>query len=445
MNIRQRVVLCVMSLLLCLGAASAIGGASVVVAESATWTQRGAVAGPSGFVIGTSRIMVYQTEVAVDPAAYGLAASAGNAWVVSILDITNFGTAPHSASLVDFRIVTVEGGDVIAADKGQGPSAALGYAEVQADGSFTVPVDSTVRVAVAFAVPEKATMSFQAVLGFGDEQANIESTVVESLDAAALPAVQPWIGAQGAVQAVPGKGVVEVNVGGTIQSVALAGVATPPADGCFGAESSAAVTTLSGGSVWVEDDPSSDGSLVWYWDGGRGHLALLNQALVEQGLGTYDDAYEGSGYAPWLSAKGEVVEEEGNGLWGTCKGVGGEWINPPTPAPEPTKTADEVRAGYTWVDTRDLAIRPNEFNGEKIAVQGSVFNIQVDADGFTTMQIWLDGGSDAAVIGFDGDSTGIYEGTWVTVYGTGFGTFEGTNMMGGTISQPLIMADIVDR
>ena len=131
-------------------------------------------------------------------------------------------------------------------------------------------------------------------------------------------------------------------------------------------------------------------------------------------------------------------------MWSVCKGFGGEWINPPTPTPIPTKTADEVRAEYAWVDSRDLVIRPDSFTGEKIAVQGSVFNIQVDADGYTTMQIWLDGGSEAAVIGYDGDSTGIYEGTWITAYGVGSGTFEGTNAFGGTISQPLIFADIVD-
>jgi hypothetical protein len=73
-----------------------------------------------------------------------------------------------------------------------------------------------------------------------------------------------------------------------------------------------------------------------------------------------------------------------------------------------------------------------------------VFNIDVDPSGFTAMQIWLDGGSEAAVIVFQGDSTGIYEGTWITVYGTVEGTFEGTNAFGGTISQPLIRADIVD-
>lgn len=104
----------------------------------------------------------------------------------------------------------------------------------------------------------------------------------------------------------------------------------------------------------------------------------------------------------------------------------------------------DVRAEYTWIDTRDLVIRPNDYFGDKIAVQGSVLSIHVDADGFTALQIWLDGGSDVAIVGFEGESFGIYEGTWVTVYGEGAGTFDIQNAFGGTVTQPLIFADIVD-
>jgi endonuclease YncB( thermonuclease family) len=423
-------------LLLCVGAAGNLGTTGALAQQEAT---------ASGFVSGFNRIMVHQTENAGDGADYGLAASTGTDWVVSILDITNFGTAAQAISLGDFFLVSAEGRDPVPAALSQEPSATFGFADVQPDASATVLVDSTIRVAVAFAVPSADTSaSFTPALAFGDEQATVVGTLVDKLDLARLPAVQPWVGAQGAVVSVPGDGALEVNVGGAAQTVTLAGITTPPADGCFGAESSAAVTTLSGGSVWVEDDPSSDGSLVWYWDGGQGHLGLLNEALVEQGLAGFDSGYAGTAYAGWLSAKSSTATEAGTGLWEMCRDVEGEWINPPTPAPVPTKTADEVRADYTWVDTRDLVIRPNEFQGEQIAVQGSVFNIGVDEDGFTTMQIWLDGGSEAAVIGYDGDTRGIYEGTWVTVYGEGYGTFEGTNAFGGTISQPLIFADIVD-
>lgn len=59
------------------------------------------------------------------------------------------------------------------------------------------------------------------------------------------------------------------------------------------------------------------------------------------------------------------------------------------------------------------------------------------------MQIFV-AGYEAVGVVYEGDSTGIYEGTYVTVYGEGRGTFTGTNAFGATITQPLIEANIVD-
>lgn len=87
-------------------------------------------------------------------------------------------------------------------------------------------------------------------------------------------------------------------------------------------------------------------------------------------------------------------------------------------------------------------IRPDTFTGEKIIVGGEVFNIQVEGS-ITFMQIFV-AGNEAVGVVYEGDSTGIYEGTYVTIYGVGRGTFDGTNAFGGPITQPLIEADIID-
>lgn len=400
--------------------------------------------GPSAFVDGSVRFYIYQSALDVDPSQLGLAAQSGKAWAVVVLDVTNFGTVPRTISLTEFSIKSGQDGTAVPGSGTQGASAALGFSEVQPDGTVTIPVDTSVRVAAAFAVPTTDADESAWWLGFGAESTAIRSTIVDALDVASLPAVQPWIGSQSRIQTVPGNGQLEVLVGGAAQTVTMVGTQTPPADGCFGAESSSAVTTLSGGTVWIEDDPLTDEFLVWYWDGGKGHLVLLNATLLEQGLAGVSQSWRDSAYGAWLESKADAAEEAATGLWPICRGAEGEWINPPTPTPVPTKTADEVRAEYEWVDTRDLVIRPHEFKGVKIAVQGTVFNIDVSSDGVTGMQIWLDGGSEAAVIVYEGESRGIYEGTWVTVYGVGAGTFQGTNAFGGTIEQPLIYADIVD-
>lgn len=393
----------------------------------------------AGFVTGSNRIIVLQSEIIDDDSKYGLPKGV---WLVSILDFTNFGTAPITISLGDFGLSTEAKGDFIPADTSQEPSVALNFTDVQANGTAVIPVDTTVRLAMAFATETSSIES--PSIRFGDESANISATLTDALDPSSLAQVQPWSGSQGTLQNSPGGGVIEVNLGGSIQAVALTGVSTPPLDGCFGQESAAAIASLSGGSVWIEDDQTSEGALVWYWDASKGHLSLLNQALLEQGFAGYDDAYDSTTYGTWLKDKADAANKAKTGLWELCKNTSGQWINPPPPTAVPTKTAEEVRAAYTWIDSRDLVIRPFEFEGDKIAIQGTVFNIDVDPSGFTAMQIWLDGGSEAAVIVFQGDSTGIYEGTWITVYGTVEGTFEGTNAFGGTISQPLIRADIVD-
>jgi hypothetical protein len=38
----------------------------------------------------------------------------------------------------------------------------------------------------------------------------------------------------------------------------------------------------------------------------------------------------------------------------------------------------------------------------------------------------------------------MFEGTWVTVYGTVEGTQSFTNTLGGDVTQPLVIADIID-
>jgi endonuclease YncB( thermonuclease family) len=276
-----------------------------------------------------------------------------------------------------------------------------------------------------------------AALVLGGQVLPLRRTLVDELDAKVLDRPEPLAIAQATITATDGASLTVTTATGVADTVALAGVAMPPADGCFGPESSSAVASLTGGTIWVQDDPVGKGKLVWYWDGAKGGLALLNQSLVEQGFAGYGPTGS-TVLAPWLGGLTSDAREAGTGLWSMCKNAAGEWINEPTPS------AEEVRGQYQIIDARDLVIRPGEFEGEKIMVTGSVFNIQVDGN-LTVMQIWLDGApGEAAVIAYQGNSRGIYEGTWISVYGVGAGTFTGTNGFGATIVQPLIRADIVD-
>lgn len=76
---------------------------------------------------------------------------------------------------------------------------------------------------------------------------------------------------------------------------------------------------------------------------------------------------------------------------------------------------------------------------------GKIFNIHEEA-GITYLQMWGEVPDDpwafvAISVRYGASLPGAYENTRIVVYGYGAGTIEGTNPMGGTIVQPLILAD----
>lgn len=119
----------------------------------------------------------------------------------------------------------------------------------------------------------------------------------------------------------------------------------------------------------------------------------------------------------------------------------------PTAAPEPTAIPSLTDTYPTVPDVRELAIGRGFSAGDKLSVSGSVFNIEVDSDG-TYMQIWVsapDGSTEPVMVYYEGDSAGVFEGTWVTAYGTYIGPICGTNAYGGEICQPAILADHLEH
>lgn len=119
----------------------------------------------------------------------------------------------------------------------------------------------------------------------------------------------------------------------------------------------------------------------------------------------------------------------------------------PTMAPTVVVDVEMSRSQYRPIDVRDLMMRSGSFKGEKIVVSGSVFTIFADEKS-SQIQLWVtapDGSQEAVIIYCEGNTEGIYEGTWLTVYGTAAGTFTFTNALGGQVTQPLIMADLIEQ
>lgn len=410
-------------------------------------------ASSAALVSGTYRVEVRQTVVDVDPAAIGPEATDSDILVVAITDVTNLGAAatiePGSFSIGGAVRGPLEMTDGIVADT-EASQAATSDLALSPDATLAVGENNTIRIALVFKMPSALDEPL-LILRVGDQVMDISNTIAEQFEITAVPAVVPVMDLRIAdITNVDGDGNVTVAFrDGGAESIALSAILTPEAGsanlpGCYFNESAAAISAMSGGTVWLEADGETGDYLAWVNNAAMGTFDLMNARLVQEGFAGSDVDAVDSPYFSWMDAAEEFTRGQGTGLWATCKTAGGEWITEPTPAPVPTKTPDEIRAEYQWIDARDLLIRPDSFEGQKLAVSGSVFNIQASGD-YTYLQIYINGGNyDAVMIHYWGDSIGIYEGTWVTVYGIGDGVDSGTNAFGGTIYQPSILADIID-
>ncbi|MCC6314884.1 MAG: hypothetical protein IT337_12820 [Thermomicrobiales bacterium] len=137
--------------------------------------------------------------------------------------------------------------------------------------------------------------------------------------------------------------------------------------------------------------------------------------------------------------------------------VESEEIEPAAPA---ELTDADKMADYPWLlDGRELAIRPGNMIGDKVAFIGSIMTIQVATPGNTVvmgdpkahffeagLQVTVaapDGSTEVVSVGYDGDTSGMFEGAYVSVHGTVIGARSGTNRLRGSVSQPLGDAEFV--
>lgn len=128
--------------------------------------------------------------------------------------------------------------------------------------------------------------------------------------------------------------------------------------------------------------------------------------------------------------------------------------------PTPTPTFEEQVAGHVpLADVRDLAIRTGDYFGDKVIFSGTILSIGVAPAGrvyglgdldeqpySAQMQVTVpapDGTTEVVYVGYNGDTSGMFEGTWVTVYATVVDYQSGINRLGGQIIQPLVSAEYI--
>ena len=98
-------------------------------------------------------------------------------------------------------------------------------------------------------------------------------------------------------------------------------------------------------------------------------------------------------------------------------------------------------AQYQKIDYQELYTYADEHVGEKVFVEGRVFNVNSK----TELQIWLGWTHEAGYIIAKKPFSEIYEDNWVYVYGIVDGENCGENAYGAEICQPLIIDAIVEK
>jgi endonuclease YncB( thermonuclease family) len=255
---------------------------------------------------------------------------------------------------------------------------------------------------------------------------------------------------------------------GDEQQVDLLGIDAPELkkDECFAQESADRLASLLpvDSTVYLEQeedvDDEGDGWLRDVWVEGKdgGKAALLNTKLVREGFAGNTTQNEDEGkYFERLSDAQDNAKDAGRGLWGVCGGIHKKIV----PTPTPTPSVEEIKAQYApLADVRELAIRPGGMMGQKIFFYGTILTINVAQPGYVftlgdsdeqpygvEMQVTVaapDGTTETVFVGADVDTSGMFEGSWVVVYGTVVDTQTFQNALGGYISQPLVAAEFVE-
>jgi uncharacterized secreted protein with C-terminal beta-propeller domain len=90
-------------------------------------------------------------------------------------------------------------------------------------------------------------------------------------------------------------------------------------------------------------------------------------------------------------------------------------------------------AEYQTIPWKELITYPEKYTGQKVKVSGQIFNINGD----TELQMWI-GNMEAIYVVMAEPFSGIYQDSWIIVYGTVQGQNCGTNAFGGQVCQPLL-------
>jgi micrococcal nuclease len=286
-----------------------------------------------------------------------------------------------------------------------------------------------------------------------------------------LPDTIPPDAKKAVVQEVRDSSTYVVELDGKRKLVRLIAVDAPdakvkPLGECYANEAIAHLGELApkDTTVYLEPDAidrDKDGRLLRFvWVPGEkkdDKPVLINGRMIRDGYAAWFEEDDNYTYEYVFERYEKEAKDRNRGIWKNCGGPH-EKIKP-TPTPPPTD--DELKAQYQpLADVRELVTRPGGMFGQKITFAGTLLDITVappgkvfvlgdeDPQAYSAwLQVWVtapDGSVEAVSVGFNGDTTGMFEDSYVVVWGTVVDTVSGTNGFGGAITQPLVSAQFVE-
>jgi hypothetical protein len=267
------------------------------------------------------------------------AAESGTAYLIAMLDVTNWQAASPELA-IDAISVQSGSGQTFAADleASNQVARALGEAPLNDAGTLSSPAGETRRVALVFSVASDAedlSIALDGAAAALTDKHKIERFVVLP-PPRDLPALQP-----GVITSVTDGRTLRVEMAETGESerVRLIGLSDPTDNAA-----EERLATLIGQQVMLEADPAvpDDNRLQRYvWaTGDDGLPVLLNALLIEEQLAGFDDALENGRFEAMLAAGQAHIE-------GTATAV-----DPPAAAAEPT--AEELAYLTKLKELRDF-------------------------------------------------------------------------------------------
>jgi hypothetical protein len=276
------------------------------------------------FVSGPWRIAVAASAVRSTFPDLGLRKKAGKAWLVAVLDVTNWSEQDAELSARDFTIQTGAGQKPSRIARSSMPAVAdtLGTTPFADDLALAIDANQTARVALAFVIPADTESPLIAI---GTETLPLAGVITSNLRADDLPAaVGPSQLVGGTIISASDGHTLRITLDGAQRSsrFLLLGV-NPPADGsCFADAAESTLDDLAGTSVLVEEDAAiTEGSVPsrYLWlvndDGTR---TLLNQRLLAEGSAYAALLPVDARFAAWLDATAKSADLADIGLWAGC-------------------------------------------------------------------------------------------------------------------------------